>query len=38
MTYFGHVVSEKGIATDPEKNVALTTWLEIHTVKDLLSF
>ena len=38
VTYLGHVVSEKGIETDPEKIAALTTWPEPQTVKDLRSF
>ena len=38
MTFLGHVMSEQGIASDPEKIVALTTWLEIYTVTDLRSF
>ena len=38
VTYLVHVVSEKGIETDPEKIAALTTWPEPQTVKDLRSF
>ena len=38
MTQVGHVVSENGIETDPEKIAALTTRPELQTVKDLRSF
>ena len=38
VTYLGHVVSEKGIETDPGNFAALTTWPEPQTVKDLRSF
>lgn len=35
-TYLGHVVSAKGIANDPKKLEAVTTWL--RTVMELRSF
>lgn len=36
--YLGHIVSEKGIQTDPEKLSALKTWPEPVNVKTLRSF
>lgn len=36
--YLGHIVSEKGVETDPEKIVALTTWLKTTNIKELKSF
>lgn len=36
--YLGHVVSEKGIETDPEKISALTNWPKPQNIKELKSF
>lgn len=36
--YLGHVVSSKGIETDPEKTKALTDWPVPHNVKTLRTF
>lgn len=36
--YLGHVVSEKGVETDPEKVKALTTWPIPTNLKELQSF
>ena len=36
--YLGHVVSEKGIATDPEKVEAIRAWPTPTTVKEIRSF
>jgi hypothetical protein len=36
--YLGHVVSEKGISTDPKKIEAVKTWPEPTTVTELRSF
>lgn len=36
--YLGHVVSEKGVETDPEKVKALTTWPVPTNLKELQSF
>lgn len=36
--YLGHVVSEKGVETDPEKVAALTTWPVPTNLKELQSF
>lgn len=36
--YLGHVVSENGVETDPEKISALTTWPQPHNIKELKSF
>lgn len=36
--YLGHIVSSKGVKTDPEKVAALHTWPKPQTLKDLKSF
>lgn len=36
--YLGHIVSQEGIETDPEKVRALKTWPRPQTLKDLRSF
>ena len=36
--YLGHIVSEKGVETDPEKIKALTTWPVPTNLKELRSF
>lgn len=36
--YLGHVVSERGVETDPEKTAALTTWPTPKNIKELKSF
>ncbi|MCG8034498.1 MAG: DDE-type integrase/transposase/recombinase, partial [Candidatus Thiodiazotropha taylori] len=38
VTYLGHVVSEEGIKTDPEKIRALTEWPKPKCVKDVRKF
>ncbi|MCG7878320.1 MAG: hypothetical protein JAY78_18545, partial [Candidatus Thiodiazotropha taylori] len=38
VTYLGHVVSEDGIETDPEKTEAIKTWAVPKSVKDVRSF
>ena len=38
VTYLGHVVSENGIETDPEKTEAIRTWTIPKTVKDVHAF
>lgn len=38
MKYLGHVVSAKGISTDPEKIAAIREWPVPHTKKQLRSF
>ena len=38
VTYLGHVVSENGIETDPEKTEAIKTWPLPTTVKDVRAF
>ena len=37
-TYLGHVVSEEGIQTDPEKLEAIRTWPVPQNVKEVRSF
>ena len=36
--FLGHVVSEEGVATDPEKVVVVTNWLKPQNVRDVRSF
>lgn len=36
--YLGHIVSEEGVETDPEKIAALTTWPKPRNIKELKSF
>ena len=38
VTYLGHVVSEEGIQTDPEKFKAIRTWTVPRNVKKVRSF
>ena len=38
MKYLGHVVSENGVETDPDKIKALSEWPEPHNIKTLRSF
>ena len=38
VTYLGHVVSEEGIKTDPEKTEAIKNWPVPKSVKDVRSF
>lgn len=38
VTYLGHLVSENGIETDPEKTEAIRTWPIPKTVKDVRAF
>ena len=38
VTYLGHVVSEEGIQTDPEKLEAIRTWPVPQNVKEVRSY
>ena len=38
VTYLGHIVSQEGIQTDPEKIVAIKNWPVPHTVKEVRAF
>ena len=38
VNYLGHVVSQEGVKTDPEKIEALASWPEPHNIKTLRSF
>lgn len=38
MHYLGHIVSSKGVETDPEKVSALCTWPRPKTLSELKSF
>ena len=38
LKYLGHVISEQGVATDPEKVQAVSQWPVPTSVKDLRSF
>ena len=36
--FLGHVVSEEGVATDPEKVVVVTNWPKPQNIRDVRSF
>lgn len=36
--YLGHIVSEKGIKSDPEKITALKTWPKLNPLRELRTF
>jgi hypothetical protein len=36
--YLGHIITEKGVATDPEKVRAVQEWPEPHTITELRGF
>ena len=38
VTYLGHVVSEEGIRTDPDKIKALRSWPTPKSIKDVRKF
>lgn len=38
LVYLGHVLSVEGIATDPSKGQAITSWPQLTNVKELWSF
>lgn len=38
VTYVGHIISQDGVSTDPEKTEAVTTWPRPNTVSALRSF
>lgn len=38
VTYVGHIISQDGVSTDPEKTEAVTTWPRPNTVTALRSF
>ena len=38
MIYLGHVVSDKGVQTDPDKFSALKNWSVPSNIKELMSF
>lgn len=38
LKYLGHIISEAGVATDPDKVQAILNWLIPKTVKELRSF
>ena len=38
MTYLGHVVSQDGVATDPEKVSAVADWPVPNNLKELQAF
>ena len=38
MGYLGHIISDQGVAVDPEKIKAITSWPQPVTVKQLKGF
>jgi hypothetical protein len=38
IAYLGHVISKAGVATDPTKIVAISSWPPPHNIKDLRGF
>jgi hypothetical protein len=38
VSYLGHVISQHGVSTDPEKVSAIASWPTPHNVKEFRSF